>query len=199
MSNNSIYYRKKPSWEQIDWQFSVLENEGEPCFLNAEAASKRRPNFQGVNPCFEILLDSKGMCNLTTVNVMGFVRNGRLDLKGLLKAQWLSARAGYRMTNVDLELHKWDLIQKRDRLVGCSLTGWKDAMEALGYGPKQEAELLRKLKEVAREAANDYADSLGMNRPLLATTVKPEGTLSQVAGGVSSGLHHTHAPYYLRR
>lgn len=199
LSNNSIFYTEKPSWEMLQWQFEVLQNEGEPCFLNYQAASKRRPNFQGVNPCFEILLDSKGMCNLTTVNVMGFVRNGKLDLKGLLKAQWLSARAGYRMTNVDLELHKWDLIQKRDRLVGCSLTGWKDAMEALGYGPKQEAQLLRKLKEVAREAANEYADSLGMNRPLLVTTVKPEGTLSQVAGGVSSGLHHTHAPYYLRR
>ncbi|MBA4547721.1 ribonucleoside-triphosphate reductase, adenosylcobalamin-dependent [Thermoactinomyces intermedius] len=199
LSNNSIYYTSKPSWEKIKWQFDVLKEEGEPCFLNAEAAQKRRPNFNGVNPCFEILLDSRGLCNLTTVNVLAFVKDGKLDMRGLLEAQRLSARASYRMTNVTLELHKWDEIQKRDRLLGCSLTGWKDAMEALGYDSKKEAELLRKLKEVARKSADEYADSLGLNRPLLVTTVKPEGTLSQLCGGVSSGLHHTHAPHYIRR
>lgn len=199
MSNNSIYYRKKPSWEQIEWQFSVLENEGEPCFLNAEAASKRRPNFKGVNPCVEILLDSYGLCNLTTINVMAFVKDGKLDLEGLLEAQRMSARAGYRMTCVDLELDKWDRIQKRDRLLGCSVTGWKDAMEALGYTKEQEQELQRMMHKVAREAADEYADFLGLNRPLLVTAVKPEGTISQLAGGVSSGLHHTHAPYFIRR
>jgi adenosylcobalamin-dependent ribonucleoside-triphosphate reductase len=199
LSNNSVFYEEKPSWERLQWQFDVLQNEGEPCFVNAEAARKRRPDFQGVNPCVEILLANRGLCNLTTINIMAFVEDGKLDLEGLLEAQRLSARAGYRMTNVTLELYKWDQIQKRDRLTGCSVTGWKDAMEALSYDEKQEAELMAMLGKAAREAANEYADSLGLPRPLLATAVKPEGTISQIAGGVSSGLHHTHAPYFIRR
>lgn len=199
MSNNSIYYVNKPTRGQIALQFDVLRNEGEPCFVNAEAAGKRRPNFNGVNPCVEILLDNRGLCNLTTVNVLSFIREGQLDLVGLLEAQRLSARAGYRMTCVTLELYKWDRIQKRDRLTGCSVTGWKDAMEALGYNATQEAYLETLLHDTARKAADDYADELGLNRSILVTAVKPEGTLSQVAGGVSSGLHHAHSPYYIRR
>jgi len=34
--------------------------------------------------------------------------------------------------------------------------------------------------------------------PLLTTTIKPEGTLSQLPT-VSSGVHYSHSPYYIRR
>ena len=37
-----------------------------------------------------------------------------------------------------------------------------------------------------------------MAEPLLVTTVKPEGTLSLLPT-VSSGVHYSHAPYYVRR
>lgn len=35
--------------------------------------------------------------------------------------------------------------------------------------------------------------------PLLTTTVKPEGTLSKVFGGVSEGIHRSYAPYFIQR
>jgi ribonucleoside-triphosphate reductase len=53
--------------------------------------------------------------------------------------------------------------------------------------------------DAARNEADEYAKKLRVSSPLLVTTVKPEGTLSQVAGGVSSGLHHSHSPFYIRR
>ena len=57
----------------------------------------------GVNPCGEILLDSKGVCNLTTINTFAYVdENGVLDEAGLLEAQRLSSSAAYRMTCVEL-------------------------------------------------------------------------------------------------
>src|SRR5699024_9319316 len=59
--------------------------------------------------------------------------------------------------------------------------------------------LLTMLGDVARDEADRYAKELRVNSPLLVTTVKPEGTISQVAGGVSSGLHWSHSPYYIRR
>ena len=47
--------------------------------------------------------------------------------------------------------------------------------------------------------AENYAKELRIPTPLLVTTVKPEGSLSLVAGGVSPGLHDPHSPYFIRR
>ncbi|WP_409177685.1 ribonucleoside-triphosphate reductase, adenosylcobalamin-dependent [Brevibacillus fortis] len=204
MSNNSIAFTKQPTKPFLNLVFTLMQLEGEPGFINLEEANRRRPNAEGLNPCAEILLDSYGVCNLTTVNLVEFVKDREdgskyLDLDGLLEAQRKSARAGLRMTLVTLELPHWDTVQQRDRLLGTSLTGVKDALASLGYTEEQELELLRQLGDAARDEANRYAYELRVNSPLLVTTVKPEGTLSQVAGGVSSGLHWSHSPYYIRR
>lgn len=218
MSNNSIFYTKKPSREQLHWQLEKMRYSGEPAFINAEAGMKRRPDFKGVNPCAEILLDNRGMCNLTTLNVMSFVYKEpieittysdehkkyiegceyKLDLTRLLYAQKLSVRASYRMTMVELELAKWNSTQQKDKLLGCSLTGWQDMVNAVGLDRDEQRYILEKLREVAHKVAKDYAKTMGQNEPLLITTVKPEGTLSQLPT-VSSGVHYSHSPYYIRR
>lgn len=218
MSNNSIAFTSKPSKDFLDFVFDMMQGEGEPGFVNLEELARRRLKGRGIteptreqleaeiekagmNPCAEISLQSKGVCNLTTVNVMAFVDQEKRVLKidELLNAQKMSARAGLRMTLVKLELDGWDKVQQQDRLLGCSLTGWKDMVGFVGLTPEEEAYILGLLNLTARDEANRYADELGVNRPLLATTVKPEGTLSLVAGAVSSGLHMAHSPYYIRR
>src|SRR5690606_23961121 len=95
----------------------------------------------------------------------------------------------------------WNAIQQRDRLLGCSITGWKDAFSMRDGDENDgfEEMLMEWLREAAHEEAVEYAKKLRVAPPLLVTTVKPEGTLSQVAGGVSNGLHYSHAPYYIRR
>jgi ribonucleoside-triphosphate reductase len=201
MSNNSIAFETKPSREQLNLVFEMMQAEGEPGFVNLEEARRRRPNAEGLNPCAEILLDSYGVCNLTTVNMTAFVNSDHqaLDIVGLREAQQLSARAGLRMTLAELELSHWNAIQQRDRLLGTSLTGVKDALATLGFDEGTEAKLLGELGRTARDEADSYAKKLRVSSPLLVTTVKPEGTISQVAGGVSSGLHWSHSPYYIRR
>jgi len=199
MSNNSIYYTKRPTRERLHWQIERMRYSGEPAWVNATAGAKRRDNFNGVNPCGEILLDNKGLCNLTTINVYSFVKkDNTLDKKSLFRAQKLSARAGYRMTCVELELPKWDAVQQRDKLIGCSLTGWQDMINATELSREEEAKLLKELRKVANKEAEKYAISIEQNIPLLVTTVKPEGTLSQLPT-VSSGVHYSHSPYYIRR
>ncbi len=202
MSNNSIFYESKPEREQLHWHLQQIRFSGEPGFVNAEAARKRRSDFQGVNPCAEILLADKGLCNLTTNNVMAFVeeKDGAqvFNRERWLKAIGLSVRAGYRMSAVYLELPEWDNNQQRDRLLGVSLTGWQDMVNATGMEADEQAALLKATRKHAAKAAEGYAAETGGNIPLLVTTVKPEGTLSQLPT-VSSGLHFSHSPYYLRR
>lgn len=198
MSNNSIFYQRKPTREELHWHLQQMRYSGEPGWVNEIAGAKRHPNFKGVNPCAEILLDSKGLCNLTTVNVMAFVENGKLDYVGLMEAQKLSARAGYRMTCTELEIPEWNAVQQRDKLLGCSLTGWQDMVNALNLDEEGQIKLLSDLKWAAKNAAGEYARELGQAEPLLVTTIKPEGTLSLLPV-VSSGVHFSHAPYYVRR
>ena len=199
MSNNSIYYSQRPTREKLHWQIQQMRYSGEPGWVNSEAAGKRRPNMNGVNPCGEILLDSQGLCNLTTLNVMAFVKeDGTLDLEAIIEAQKLSVRAGYRMTCVELELSHWDKVQQRDKLVGCSITGWQDLVNATSMDKEEQARLLQTLRKAARDEVDVYAREIGQNAPLLVTTVKPEGTLSQLPT-VSSGVHYSHSPYYIRR
>ena len=199
MSNNSIYYREKPTRERLKWQLERMRYSGEPGWVNEVAGAKRRPNFNGVNPCGEILLDNKGLCNLTTINVFAFVdEHGKLDVPGLLKAQRLSARASYRMTCVELELPLWNNVQQRDKLLGCSLTGWMDMVNATKMNKDEQANLLKLLRDAAKKEAEMYSAELGGRVPVLVTTVKPEGTLSQLPV-VSSGVHYSHSPYYIRR
>lgn len=135
---------------------------------------------------------------MTTINVMGFVNNGVLDKEKLLRAQRLSGRSSYRMTCVELELPNWNEVQEQERLTGVSLTGWQDMVNATNMSVFEQRELLRELRKAAREGADEVAEMIGANKSLLVTTVKPEGTLSQLPT-VSSGVHYSHSPYYIRR
>ena len=197
LSNNSIAFDAAPSPDMLHLIFLMIQLDGEPGFINLEAARLRRENVEGVNPCGEILLDSKQQCNLTTVNLCAFQNETGFDLEAAKRAQALSARAGLRMTLIDLELPEWNEKHKRDRLTGCSLTGVQDALN--GMSDSQKDAVLEALSLAARDAAEAYAHALRIPSPLLTTTIKPEGTLSLVAGGVSAGLHYAHAPYFIRR
>lgn len=146
----------------------------------------------------EILLRKNGVCNLTEVNAMAFVEDGRLNVEKMMEAQRLSARMGYRMACIDFELHEWDQVNKEDMLIGCSVTGWQDMINATNMYKEEEIEILKMLRDVAHNAANELADQLGRNRPKLYTTNKPSGTISQLPV-VSPGIHYSHSPYYIRR
>lgn len=198
VSNNSIFYTSKPSREQLHWQISQMKVSGEPAFINAEAAKKRKKDFQGVNPCGEILLSNKGLCNLETVVVSAFVKDNELQLEEVKKAIGRAAKSAYRLTLLDIERHEWNLTHKREKIVGISLTGWQDMVNSVDMDREMQRTVLASLKKAATDAVNTYADKLGESRPELVTTVKPEGTQAQIAG-TSSGLHYSHSPYYIRR
>jgi ribonucleoside-diphosphate reductase alpha chain/ribonucleoside-triphosphate reductase len=222
MSNNSIFFKERPSFDKLLEIAESIKINGEPGFVNSEAAQDKRPWFAGINPCAEILLSDKGLCNLTTVNVRNHVVEGKkaIDMEQLEKSLRQAVRVGARMTNIDLYMQEWDDIQKRDRLLGVSLTGWMDMIDltSTGYsedircyynpGPSGQQTLfdssmspsilLTLMNSWANSEAQDYANELRMPKPLLVTCVKPEGTLSQLPG-VSSGIHRTWSKYYIRR
>jgi len=182
--------------------FKSLDYLGEEEVFDCTVEDIHRFDANGiiVHNCMEISMDSKGFCNLTTVNLMAFVDRGFFNIHGALQAVTTAVRIGTRMTNVTVSLPDWDAVQKRDRLLGVSITGVMDAFDAIGieFDSQDAKGILSALREVANKEARDYAFEMRIPAPLLVTTIKPEGTLSQLPT-VSSGLHRAYAPHYIRR
>ena len=197
-SNNSIIYFKKPTRKQLEKQINNIRHTGEPGFINGETARKRKPDFEGVNPCAEILLKSKQTCNLTSLNVMAFVEDKKLNYERLYEAMELISRANFRMTFIELEVQSWDRVRQNNRVSGVSLTGWQDMKAITGISEEEEIELLQNLKAHSKQAVENYAKDLNVAPPEHVTTVKPEGTQSLMPT-VSPGVHYSFAPYYIRR
>lgn len=144
-------------------------------------------------------MDSRQCCNLTNLNMLAFVNeDGTYNLEDMLEAQALSTKAGYRVTCMELELPEWNMKQKRDRLLGVSISGWWDFINATKINKAQQEELLRKLRDTAIKTADEYAEKLGLSKSLLVTTIKPSGSSSQLFGE-SAGAHASHSPYFIRR
>jgi ribonucleoside-diphosphate reductase alpha chain/ribonucleoside-triphosphate reductase len=200
LSNNSVHIWQRPTFDRLLELFETIKNNGEPALSIAGNASLRRENYSGSNPCHEILLDNLGVCNLTTQNLLSFVDEfGNFLFDAAIRAVKLLTRVGSRITLVDMWDKDWDYVQKRDRLLGVSLTGIVEAYNALNDTEKLNWEYyITELRKAARNEADLYHDALGIPRSYLVTTLKPEGTLSQLPT-VSSGVHAPYAPYYTRR
>lgn len=200
MSNNTVVFTSKPDKDKVSEIFDNIKNNGEPGFFNLEAANKRRPNAASANPCQEILLDSYGVCNLSSVVFPSHIVDGKLDETRLYESVRLATRIGLRQTNVSLSLSHWDDVQKRDRLTGVSFTGFMDAMDTLSYDhdSNESKTLLEAMGFVANHEADQYSFEMRIPRPLLVTALKPEGSLSLLPT-VSPGLHRSYAPFYIRR
>ncbi len=201
-SNNSIVFSEELELSKIEEVLERVRQSWEPGFFNLKAASARRENVAGCNPCGEILLADKGVCNLTGTYLTSHILDDKSDFnwESLEKSHRLAARIGLRQTNITISLPEWDATQKRDRLLGVSVTGLGDALDTLGYAPggSEEIELYKKLSLWANDEADKYADSMGVNRPLLVTCVKPEGTISLLPTS-SCGMHKSYAPMFKRR
>lgn len=182
-SNNSLVFMEKPTRETVVQLLKRILDTGEPGFVNGKEARRRAPEMEGLNPCAEILLPSKGFCNLMQVVWHRF--NG--DFHGLIRAQYLAGRANYRQTMVSmrdgvLQL-QWDDNQKLLRLCGVSPTGY------VSWEHVNSSKHLEVLRAAAIDGANSMADEVGLQRPRRVTQVQPAGTVSKVMGLEGDEVH----------
>jgi adenosylcobalamin-dependent ribonucleoside-triphosphate reductase len=182
-SNNSLVFNHKPTREALEHVFRLMETAGgsEPGFINGMTARRRAPWFYGVNPCAEILLGDKSFCNLTEIDLAKF----RGDVAGLIRAVWLTARANYRQTCVNLKdgilQEAWHLNNDFLRLCGVGLTGIAMRPDMVDYD-------FQVIQRMAIAGAYSMATELKLPLPKNITTVKPSGTLSKIMD-TTEGVH----------
>ena len=204
LSNNSVVYDEKPTREvfDVEWKALVASGSGERGIYNRLAAQTLAPSrrdgsrIKGTNPCAEIALRSMGFCNLTEIIVDANDTLEDLKVKAAMAAKigtWQST-----LTSFSYLREQWRENAEEERLLGVSMTGQMGHPVLNGSEGKQKlVSWLKSLKAVAVSTNEREAKRLGINPAAAVTTVKPSGTVSQLAG-VSSGMHTWHDPYYIR-
>jgi ribonucleoside-triphosphate reductase len=205
LANNSAVYYKKPSVGQFlgEWSNLIESDSGERGIINMEAFrnspySPRRDmsKIQGLNPCGEILLRSKELCNLTEVVITAEDTLETLEKK--VRIATILGTIQSSLTNFKYLRKIWRDNCEEERLLGVSLTGqFGNRLMSGQEGLAVLSSTLDRLREVAIDVNAVYAKRLGINVSVAITTGKPSGTVSQKTG-TSSGMHAWYDWFYLR-
>jgi ribonucleoside-triphosphate reductase len=208
LANNSVAYTEKPDMEAFirEWLTLIESKSGERGIFNRVAAQKKAAENGrrdasyafGTNPCGEIILRSAGLCNLSEVIVRS--TDTEDDLHRKVRLASIIGTFQSTLTNFRYVRSVWRKNAEEERLLGVSLTGIQDNRALGSYGEFWEfntGRILVDLRETAVVVNTEFADQLGINPSVAVTTVKPSGTVSQLAD-CASGIHPRFAPYYVR-
>ena len=199
MSNNSVVLRESDDFLLLPTIADRIRDNGEPGVINLMNVQKygrfkeKWPDrATGFNPCAEIPLESYELCNLAEV----FPTRCRNE-REIYEAMELATI--YASTVALLPSHSWETnkVVERNRRIGVSISGIADWVDATNI-----AHLTRVLRNgyerVVFPTNRRLADEAQVAPSIRITTVKPSGTISQLAG-VSPGMHWPVHRYYIRR
>jgi ribonucleoside-diphosphate reductase alpha chain len=145
---------------------------GEPGVFFIDEANRYNPvphlgGYEATNPCGEQPLLPYDVCNLGSINVGFFVKNGEVDWDGIRRAVHLCTHF---LDNV-IDANKYPLPQIADlasriRRVGLGIMGWADFLIRLGvpYDSDEAIEWARKLMRFVDDEAKVESERLAAQR-----------------------------------
>lgn len=206
LANNSVAYTEKPSAEIFmeEWLALVKSKSGERGIFNRQAAANQAAKWgrrtadhsYGCNPCSEIILRDKQLCNLSEVIIR---EDDTLEtLREKVEVATILGTLQATLTDFKFVSEAWARNTAEEALLGVSLTGIMDNKLMSGaQGAEQLTNVLNELRDHARSVNNEWANTLGINASTSITCVKPSGTVSQLCN-TASGIHARHNHNYIR-
>lgn len=198
---------------------------GDPGLVFLDEINRQNPTpelgrIEATNPCGEIPLLPYESCNLASLNLSSFVKDGTLDWAHLKETIWW----GVRFLDDVIEVNKYPLpriqeITCANRKIGLGVMGFADMLIKLGIPYNSEnavlmaSKLMRLFHKMSIKASQALAEERGVFqnyersiykgknlrlRNSTVNTVAPTGTISIIAG-CSSGIEPLFALSYVRK
>lgn len=206
LANNSVAYTEKPSAEIFmeEWLSLVKSKSGERGIFNRQAAQRQAALWgrrsatadYGCNPCSEIILLDKQLCNLSEIIVRA--DDTADDLMRKAEVATILGTLQATLTDFGFVGERWKQNTASEALLGVSMTGIYDNPLTNGEsGHHTLSKVLNNLRDHCRAVNAEWAEALDIKPSAAITCVKPSGTVSQLCN-TASGIHPRHNRNYIR-
>lgn len=198
-SNNSVVLESAEDFDYLPEVASRVGLGGEPGILNlmnvqkyGRMGHKMKDDAIGINPCGEIPLENKELCNLVEV----FPTRCRTEAD-FLEAIELATIYASSVSLLRTHSEETNAVIAKNRRIGVSISGIPDWMASV---PRKSdiVRLLNTAYDLVQAINIHLANQAGVPPSVRLTTIKPSGTISLLAG-VSPGMHHPIYQTYIRR